>query len=113
MPFYVSEYFLLIGSYWLQRKISCAEEDEVKRKKPNVCIACFGIFQNDMIDVIVNDVLQKSDLNSYECDTLYTSIAAPIIVQIRDLAIWIALLENFPASISDSKYFVVRKIEEN
>lgn len=92
---------------WLQRglanEIPDSAVEENKRRKPNVCIACFGIFQNDMIDTIVSEVLQNTNLNSYDCETIYTSVSVPILVQIRELAIWVCLLENFPASISDSE----------
>lgn len=72
--------------------------------KPNVCIACFGLFQNDMIDTIANEALHKTNLDTYECDSLYTSVSVPILIQIRELAIWTSLLEQFPSSISFSEW---------
>lgn len=78
------------------------EDPEAKRAKPNVCNACLGIFQNDTVATVVTEILEKSNLNSFECDLMHTSVSVPIMVQIRELSIWIALLRQFPETFSES-----------
>lgn len=80
------------------------DEPEAKRGKSNVCIACLGIFQNDTIDAAIREIIENTDLHTYECDSIYTSISVPILVQIRELSLWIALHQKFPNSISDSEF---------
>lgn len=84
--------------------VSEETEPNVKRMKTSVCIACLGIFQNDTIDAAIKEIVENTDLHTYECDSIYTSISVPILVQIRELALWIALLRKFPYSISDSEF---------
>lgn len=79
-------------------------EPDAKRRKSVVCVACLGIFQNDTINAAIEEIVENTDLHTYECSTLYTSISLPILVQIRELALWIALHQKFPYSISDSEF---------
>lgn len=73
----------------------------VKRKKPNICISCLGIF--DTLNLVVKEVIENSNLNSYDCGSLYSSISIPISLQVRELSIWVALLQKFPGKIDDGK----------
>lgn len=75
--------------------------NRVKKAKPSICVACLGLLQDigSVADVIVN----RSDLCSYECSSLYSSISIPITILIRELSIWIALIKHFPNEIDDSK----------
>lgn len=75
-----------------------------KRKKENICSACLGIFQDDMIEKTARKILDETDLHSYECETVYTSVSLPILLQIRELSMWIALYNKFPDAISKSKF---------
>lgn len=75
-----------------------------KRKKENICSACLGIFQDDMIEKTSRKILDETDLHSYECETVYTSVSLPILLQIRELSLWIALYNKFPDAISKSKF---------
>lgn len=84
--------------------VSDETASDAKRMKSSVCIACLGIFQNDTIDAAIKEIIENTDLHTYECDSIYTSISVPILVQIRELALWIALHQKFPCSISDSEF---------
>lgn len=84
-----------------------------KRRKPNICIACLGIFENDMIDALAREILENSELKTYECDTLYTSISIPILLQTRELSLWIGLLKKFPNSINESKFLLLQGKNKN
>lgn len=68
-----------------------------KKLKPNICIACLGLFQE--IDSVVKDVINNTSLCRYECSTLYSSVNIPISILIRDLSIWIELIDRFEGSI--------------
>lgn len=78
--------------------------EQIKRPKLNICAACLGIFQE--LDKVAKDIADNSNLPSYECTSLYSSIQIPINLLIRDLAIWIDLLERFPGTIKESKKFL-------
>lgn len=78
------------------------DEPNIKRSKSNVCIGCLGLFQNDYLTTIAKEIVETTELSSYECDTIYTSISVPILIQIRELALWIHLLKQLPGKISES-----------
>lgn len=75
----------------------------MKKSKPNICVACLGIFQNNFIAELATEIVEKSNLNTYECDTLYTSVTMPISLQIRELSLWISLIKRFPDTIGKGK----------
>ena len=80
------------------------ELNSVKRQRLNTCIACLGIFQS--IDSVAKELIDNSTLCNYECNSLYTSIQIPIALLVRELSIWMALIEKFPGKIDESKVTV-------
>lgn len=74
-----------------------------KRKKSNICIACLGLFQDDAIENVIKQIITTTDLHTYDCETIYTSVSLPILMQTRELSLWIALLKKFPNEVSDSQ----------
>lgn len=78
------------------------KENSIKRTKPNICIACLGIFES--IEAVAKNVLKNSTLQSFECDSLYTSVQVPIELLVRELSIWLALIQQFPGKISEGNY---------
>lgn len=76
-----------------------------KRARANICTACLGIFQYDMIEQTVQHVLKETNIDSYECDTIYSSVTLPISLQIRELSIWIALMRKFPDVVNTGNYY--------
>ncbi|KAG4080694.1 hypothetical protein HA402_013224 [Bradysia odoriphaga] len=77
-------------------------EPDRKRFKENedACVACLGLFSTSNLDAVLEQILQCPDLQSYECDTILTSISLPIILSLRRLSIWLALIEKFPKHFS-------------
>lgn len=69
---------------------------DMKRKKSNVCIACLGLFEDNFIENILDSIFKHPDIDSFECDTVLTSISLPILLHLRQLSIWIGLLNMFP-----------------
>lgn len=84
-----------------QNTLENIENDNPKKKRTNGCVVCLGLFQE--IDSIVEDVTNNSNLASYDSKTLYTSISIPIALLIRELSIWIALIQRFSGSIDCGK----------
>lgn len=82
-----------------------------KRFKQNVCAACFGIFQN--LDSVANEIIENSSLKNYQCDSIYSSIQIPIALLIRELTIWIALIQKFPGQINEGLILYNVNITDN
>lgn len=80
-----------------------AEIDHPKKKRTNYCVACLGLFEG--IDFAADEIVTKSNLASYDSKSLYTSINVPIALLIRELSIWIALINQFPGSIDCGKSY--------
>lgn len=96
----------------IQNTSKSAENDNPKKKRTNFCVACLGLFEG--IDLIADEIVNKSNLASYDCKTLYTSISIPIALLIRELSIWIALIQQFPGSIDCGKNtFINKKLIRN
>lgn len=89
------------------------DEPNNKRSKSNVCIECLGLFQNDYLATIAKEIVETTELSSYECDTIYTSISVPILIQIRELALWIHFLKQLPGKISESIILLITHNSSN
>lgn len=77
-----------------------------KKTKRNTCFACLGVFQKK----VANEIIENSNLSTYECSTIYSSISIPLTILIRELSIWIELLHRFPENINQSKKDHVQRI---
>lgn len=89
----------------IQNTSKSVENGNSKKKRTNHCGACLGLFQE--IDLIADEIINKSNLASYDSKSLYTSISVPIALLIRDLSIWIALIQQFPGSIDSGKKKII------
>lgn len=78
------------------------EPDNPKKRRSNYCVTCLGLFE--VIDTVADEIVAESDLASYDSKSLYTAINIPIALLIRELSIWIALVQKFPDSINSGKY---------
>lgn len=63
-----------------------------------------GLFSSSNLDTVLEQILQCTDIQQYECDTILTSISLPILLNLRRLSIWIALNEKFPKNFSSSNF---------
>lgn len=77
------------------------ENDNPKKQRVNFCVVCLGLFEK--IDCIADEIITKSNLASYDSKSLYSSINIPISLLIRELSVWIALINQFPGSIDCGK----------
>lgn len=89
----------------LEYEAANIEENATKRQRLSTCIACLGLFQS--INSVAKELIENSNLQDYECNTLYTSIQTPIALLVRELSIWMALIEKFPGKIDESKIFTI------
>lgn len=80
------------------------EENAIKRQRLSTCIACLDLFQS--INSVAKELIENSSLKDYECSSVYTSIQIPIALLVRELSIWLALIEKFPGKIDESKITV-------
>uniref|UniRef100_A0A336MFF3 tRNA pseudouridine(55) synthase n=1 Tax=Culicoides sonorensis TaxID=179676 RepID=A0A336MFF3_CULSO len=72
------------------------DDDTQKRLKSNPCTICLGLFQETIIEKIVHSLKTHPDLQKYDCPTISAAFSLPIILQLRQLIVWITLLKQFP-----------------
>lgn len=73
------------------------QENPVKKVRENTCTACLGLFESNLMDSLLEQVGSSTDFKEYDCQSFSTSINLPIALHLRQLSIWISLLERFPA----------------
>lgn len=88
----------------LQKDLKLEESDDAKRAKPNVCIACLDIFSERVQTEALQAMVNHSELNQYDCQTVLSSFSIPIMLSLRGLSVWIALIRKFPGHFSLSKF---------
>lgn len=64
-----------------------------------MCPACLNLLSDSTISSTVDALLNDEKLKSYECDRIVCAIQLPIILNLRQLSIWLALLTKFPNKI--------------
>ncbi|CAG9803168.1 unnamed protein product [Chironomus riparius] len=69
-----------------------------KKQKLNPCVICFGLFEN--IDSIILKVKEDERLNNYEIDKFLSGFSLPVLLELTQLQMWLALIEKFPEHIS-------------
>ena len=97
--------FQLIKNCSLQRKLVPEKikinESNEKKQKLNPCAICFGLFEN--IDSIILKVKEDERLNNYEIDKFLSSFSLPVLLELTQLQMWLALIEKFPEHISKGR----------
>ncbi|XP_062558792.1 putative tRNA pseudouridine synthase Pus10 [Armigeres subalbatus] len=71
-----------------------------KRIRENVCVACLGVFDSGLMETLLDQIRSSSDFKQYQCQGFTSSIFLPIVFHLRQLSLWIALVEKFPARFS-------------
>lgn len=86
----------------LQRNVVPESDENVesseKKKKLNPCAVCLGLFEN--IDSIIQKIIEDERLNAYEVDKFLTSFSLPVLLELTQLQMWLALIEKFPENIN-------------
>ncbi|EAA00441.4 AGAP012003-PA [Anopheles gambiae str. PEST] len=74
-------------------------EHKAKKLKENVCIACLGLFDLDRIATLACEVKEHAAYKQYRCEAGFlTSISLPIVLHLRQLALWFDVVDRFPQS---------------
>lgn len=76
------------------------QENPPKRIRENVCVACLGVFESALLDALLDQIRSSSEFKEYECQGFTCSIFLPIVFHLRQLSLWIGLLEKFPEKFS-------------
>lgn len=61
----------------------------------SVCTACLGVFQEDLFKEIAENVRTNVDLQKYDCERVLASVSLPVSLHLRQLGIWIGLINTF------------------
>ncbi|KAL1396871.1 hypothetical protein pipiens_010197 [Culex pipiens pipiens] len=77
--------------------VSSEEENPAKKLRENLCVACLGLFEPSRLEALLEQVRNSSDFKAYDCQFFNSSISLPIVLHLRQLSLWLALLERFPA----------------
>uniref|UniRef100_A0A182RMR3 tRNA pseudouridine(55) synthase n=1 Tax=Anopheles funestus TaxID=62324 RepID=A0A182RMR3_ANOFN len=99
------EEFIDIDAALLKRGFEPADQEngyqKVKKLKENICIACLGLFDLDRIATLASEVKENACYQQYQCEAGFlTSISLPIVLHLRQLALWLDVLDRFPAAFS-------------
>ncbi|XP_053960994.1 putative tRNA pseudouridine synthase Pus10 [Anastrepha ludens] len=70
-----------------------------KKKRQNVCPTCLDLFSNSFKEQLLQAIL-CTDIEKYECAGIVVAISIPIVLQLRQLSMWYALLDKFGSDIS-------------
>ncbi|XP_053670288.1 putative tRNA pseudouridine synthase Pus10 [Anopheles nili] len=97
------EDFVDINAALVKRELEPAYETNgnhnIKKVKENVCVACMGVFDLDHIASLGSEVKDHTSYQRYQCEAGFlTSISLPIVLHLRQLALWVDVLEHFPES---------------
>lgn len=70
-------------------------EQKTKKLRQNTCTVCLGLFRDELLEEIDNKIKCHPDLSQYNCSKIITAVSIPILLQLRQLSVWIDLLETF------------------
>uniref|UniRef100_W8BJK2 tRNA pseudouridine(55) synthase n=1 Tax=Ceratitis capitata TaxID=7213 RepID=W8BJK2_CERCA len=70
-----------------------------KRKRRNVCPTCLDLFSDDFRDQLLLSI-SSTDIGKYDCDGIVIAMSIPIILQLRQLSMWYALIDKFGDNVS-------------
>ncbi|XP_011178472.1 putative tRNA pseudouridine synthase Pus10 [Zeugodacus cucurbitae] len=82
-----------------EEEIDLTEDPANKKKRQNVCPTCLGLFSENFKEHLLQSIV-KSDIDKYECDGIVVAISIPIVLQLRQLSMWYALLDKFGDNIN-------------
>lgn len=79
-------------------------EDEVILKKPrqNPCSTCLGLFSKEFQQEIIDKIL-SCNIDQYDCQSVAIALSMPMLLQIRQLSMWFALMEKFGSKIDEER----------
>ncbi|XP_058832670.1 putative tRNA pseudouridine synthase Pus10 [Topomyia yanbarensis] len=79
------------------------DENPSKKVRPNTCVACLGLLESHRMEALVEQICTNDEFRKYDCQGFNTSVSLPIAVQVRQLSLWLSLLERFPTRFDSCK----------
>ncbi|XP_050358493.1 tRNA pseudouridine synthase Pus10 [Nymphalis io] len=67
-----------------------------KKRKLNICVSCLGVLQQDNWQECYQMVKEILDKKGYECNTFACALSAPIATLLREKAVTLHLIDEFP-----------------
>lgn len=64
--------------------------------KGNACTICLGLFEDNLIERICETIENHPELPNYKSKKVNCAVSVPIILQVRQLLVWLDLLKTFP-----------------
>ncbi|XP_055919150.1 putative tRNA pseudouridine synthase Pus10 [Eupeodes corollae] len=79
-------------------------EDESLTKKPrlNPCTTCLGLFSEEFQQEIIQKIT-SCNIDQFECQTIGIALSMPMLLQIRQLSMWFALIRKFGSKIDEDR----------
>ncbi|XP_017038465.1 putative tRNA pseudouridine synthase Pus10 [Drosophila kikkawai] len=74
------------------------EEQPTKKARLSTCSTCLGLFSEEFQRELLQGIL-TSDFAKYDCQKIVLAISLPMVLQLRQLAMWFALQKRFGASV--------------
>ncbi|TMW53207.1 hypothetical protein DOY81_001750 [Sarcophaga bullata] len=78
------------------------EECPLKKQKLEVCPCCLGLFSKDFQEQLIERIL-KTDIHNFECNDIVVAISMPMLLQVRQLSMWFAIIEKFGTKIDKER----------
>lgn len=78
------------------------EESAAKKLKMAVCPCCLGLFSKDFQKQLIGTIL-KTNIHNFECNDIVVAISMPMLLQIRQLSMWYALMDKFGPQIDKER----------
>ncbi|XP_058461581.1 putative tRNA pseudouridine synthase Pus10 [Malaya genurostris] len=76
---------------------STNDEKQAKKMRLSNCVACLGLLEPHFIETLIEQIRSSDKLREYDCEGFTTSVSLPIALQVRQLSLWLSLLERFPS----------------
>ncbi|XP_055625856.1 putative tRNA pseudouridine synthase Pus10 [Toxorhynchites rutilus septentrionalis] len=119
--------FINIEDALEKRNISSSSDGQgspPKKVRENTCVACLGLFESELLENLLTEICSSASFKEYDCQAFSSSISLPLVLHLRQLSLWIDLLERFPNRYDNSssppdvtvkdafKMILNRKLEE-
>lgn len=86
----------------LNVKFESDDEALKKKPRPNPCSTCLGLFSEKFQQEIIDKII-SSNIEKYDCSDIVVAISLPLVLQVRQLSMWFALIKKFGSIIDDER----------
>ncbi|XP_053684571.1 putative tRNA pseudouridine synthase Pus10 isoform X2 [Sabethes cyaneus] len=76
--------------------VTDVKENASKKFRANICVACLGLLDGRLMETLLEQIVTKEALRQYDCQGFTSSVSLPIALHLRQLSLWLAVLERFP-----------------